>query len=72
MTFEWSLVQDNPKLLDDNGEVPKPNRVVGGLIPGHTIISLLDGKLPVVRWSNTSCVSKKEKKKLNGQIKQID
>ena len=26
------LVRDNPKLPDDNGEVPKPNGVVGGLI----------------------------------------
>ena len=36
------LVQVDPKLPNDNGEVPKPNRVVGGSIPGYKIISLLD------------------------------
>lgn len=35
-------VQDDPKLPDDSGEVPKPHKVVGGLIPGHGIVSLLD------------------------------
>ena len=35
-------VQDDPKLPDDSGEVPKPHEVVGGLIPGHGIVSLLD------------------------------
>jgi hypothetical protein len=42
------VVRDDPKLLDDSGEVPKPNGEVGNLIPSHEIISLLDGKL--VKW----------------------
>ena len=41
-------------ILDDSGEVPKPNGVVGGSISNHEIISLLDGKL--AKWSNDSCV----------------
>ena len=28
-------IGDDPKLADDDGEVPKPNRVVGGSIPSH-------------------------------------
>ena len=40
-----TLVQVDPKLPDDSGEVPKPNKVVGGLILGREIISLLDKKL---------------------------
>jgi hypothetical protein len=51
------MVRDNPKLLEDSGEVPKPKGRVGGSIPGCEIISLLDGKL--TRWSSTSCVPKK-------------
>ena len=47
------MVQDDPKQSDVSGKV---TQVVGGLIPGHKIISLLDGKL--ARWSNASCVSK--------------
>ena len=47
------------KLLDVSGKIPKPNRVVDGLIPGREIISLLDGKL--AGWSSASCVSKKLK-----------
>ena len=39
--FNRLLVQDNPKLLDDNGEVPKLNIVVGSSIPGCEIISIL-------------------------------
>lgn len=39
-----SMVQDDPKLLEDSGEVPRPNGVVGGSIPGHEVSSLLDGK----------------------------
>ena len=41
-------VQDDPKLLDDSGEVPKLNGVIGGSILGREIVSLLDQKL--VRW----------------------
>ena len=37
------MVGDDPKLLDDNGEVPKPNKVVGGSIPDREIFSLLNG-----------------------------
>ena len=33
------------KLPDDNGKVPKPNRVVGDSIPSREIVSLLDEKL---------------------------
>ena len=36
------LVQDDPKLPDDSGKVPKSNGMVGGSIPGHEIVSLLD------------------------------
>jgi hypothetical protein len=52
------MVRYDPKLLDDSEEVPKPNGVVGGSIPGHEIVSLLDGKL--VKWSSASCVPKTE------------
>ena len=38
------LVQYDPKLPDDSGEVPKPNGVVGGWNPGYEIICLLDRK----------------------------
>ena len=50
------MVRDEHKLLDDCGEGLKPNRVVGGSIPSHEIVSLLDEKL--VRWSRASCVPK--------------
>ena len=51
-----SLVCYHPKLPYDSGEVPKPNEVVGGSIPGREIVSLLDGKL--ARWSSASNVPK--------------
>jgi hypothetical protein len=41
----FSLVQDDLKLLDDSGKIPKLNIVVGRLIPGHEIVSPLDKKL---------------------------
>ena len=41
---ELVLDQRDPKLLDDSGEVPKLNGVVGGLIIGCEIVSLLDKK----------------------------
>jgi hypothetical protein len=47
-------VRDDPNLPDDSGEVPKPNRVVGGLIPNCEIVFLLDRK--PTRWSSTFCV----------------
>ena len=37
-------VRDDPKEPNDSGEVPKPNGVVGGSIPDHEIVSLLDEK----------------------------
>jgi hypothetical protein len=43
------MVQDDPKLLDDSGELPKPNKMIGGLIPGREIISLLDRTNHVVK-----------------------
>ena len=39
------LVRNDRKLVDDSEEVPKPNKVVGGSIHDHEIVSLLDGKL---------------------------
>ena len=36
------MVPDDPKLLDDSGDVPKPNGLVGGSIPGPENVSLLD------------------------------
>ena len=36
------MVRDGLKLPDDSGEVPKPNRVVGSLIPNCGNVSLLD------------------------------
>ena len=56
-----SMVQNDPKLSDDSVEGPKPNRVVGGSIPGHEIVFLLDEKL--TRWSSASCVPKRKKKR---------
>jgi hypothetical protein len=35
------LVQDDPKLSDDRGEVPTANGVVGGLIPMPAVKSSL-------------------------------
>ena len=48
---EWSEMT-----LNYNGEVSKPNRVVGGSIPSCEVVSLLDGKLAM--RSSVSCVSK--------------
>ena len=59
------VVQDDPKLLDDSGEVPKPNGVVGNLIPGREIISLLDEKL-VKWWSPPKELKKIKESKLYG------
>lgn len=42
------MVRDDPKLLNDSGEVSRLNGVVGSLIPNHEIVSLLDRKL--ARW----------------------
>ena len=50
------VVSNDPKLPDDSGEVPKLNGVVRGSIPGHEIVSLLDGKL--ARWSKRLMCSK--------------
>lgn len=42
----WSpfMVWDDPKLSDENGEVPKPDIVIGGAILGRDIVSLLHEK----------------------------
>ena len=40
----WSLVWDDPKLPNDSGEVPEPDGVVGGFIPGRDIFSPLERK----------------------------
>jgi hypothetical protein len=37
-------VPNDPKLMDDGGEVPKLNGVVSGLIPSREIVSLVDKK----------------------------
>jgi hypothetical protein len=37
-----TLVRDEPKLVDDSGALPKLNIVVGGSIPDHEIVPLLD------------------------------
>jgi hypothetical protein len=37
------MVQDDPKLPDASGKIPKPNGVVGSLIPKCEIIFLFDG-----------------------------
>ena len=54
--MEEHFIQEDPKLRNDSGEAPKLNGVVGGLILGCKIVSLLDRKLP--RWSSVSCVPK--------------
>ena len=52
----YFLVRDDPKLLCDSGEVPKPKGSGCNSIPTCEIVSLLDGKL--AKWSrSTSCVS---------------
>jgi hypothetical protein len=43
-THNTHLVQDDPKLLDDSGNVPKPNEVAGSSTPGSEIVSLLHGE----------------------------
>jgi hypothetical protein len=40
-----SLIRVDLKFPGDSRKAPKPNRVVGSLIPNCEIISLLDGKL---------------------------
>jgi hypothetical protein len=49
------------RLPDDSGEVPKPNIVVGGSIPGREIVSLLD----IIISQMVKCLmcSKKQKKR---------
>jgi hypothetical protein len=38
----YYLAWDDPKLPDDDGNIPKPNGVVGGSNPGHEIVSMPD------------------------------
>jgi hypothetical protein len=48
------MVQDDPKLPDDGGEISKSQgRGIGKSISGYEIFSLPNGKL--VRWSTVSC-----------------
>ena len=55
------LVQDDPKLPDDSGDVSKLNGVVGGSIPSREIISLLEGKQ--AKWSKAHHVFQQKKRK---------
>jgi hypothetical protein len=57
------LVRDDPKLLDDSGEVPKSKRVVGSSIPNYEFVPLLDRKL--ARSPKMPHVFQKEKEKEN-------
>ena len=57
------MIWDDPKLPDDNGEVRKPNGVVGGSMLGLEIVSLLDGINQVVKRLLCSRESKKIKNK---------
>lgn len=50
------------KLPDDSRKVPKLNRVVGGSIPAHEIVFVLDGKL---RGCQAPHVFQKRKKEYN-------
>ena len=55
----YNVVRDILKLPDDNGKIPKLNRLVDSSIPVYEIVSLLDGKL--AGWSSVSCVPTKRK-----------
>ena len=41
-------IREDTKLPDDSGEVPESNGVVGGSIPDHEVVFLLDQK--PIRW----------------------
>ena len=56
------MIRDDPKLSDDNGEVPKPDKVIGGEIFGNDIVSLLDGKTSQVVKTPHVFPKKKRKK----------
>jgi hypothetical protein len=60
----WIVVRNDPKLPDDSGTVPKPNKMVGGSIHDHEIVCLLNRKL--AKWSSASCVLKKNIQKYHG------
>jgi len=63
-------VGDDPKLLDDSGEVPKFKDEVGDSIPDYEIVSLLDRKTCQV----AKClfyVNKKKKKDLTEERKTV-
>jgi hypothetical protein len=49
------MVQDDLKLLDDSGEVPKPNGVVGNSIPDHEIVYFVPKQ-------------RKKRKRLNAEV----
>ena len=62
MIVSKKMVPYNPKLLDDSGEVPKLNGVVGGLIPDCEFISLLDIKTSEVVKCNMFSQNKNKNK----------
>jgi hypothetical protein len=44
LPLKTCVVQDDPKLPDDSGEVSTPNGVVGNSIPSCKTVLMLDGK----------------------------
>lgn len=58
------LVRDDPKLPDDSGEYPKPNRVIGRAIPRCGMFSLPDGRFSQVT-SRIMCSQKSGKEEVN-------
>ena len=65
------MVRDNPKLLDDSGELPKLKEVVGSSIPDREIVSLLDKFSHVVKRLICPPPQKKEKRKKKKKIKNV-
>ena len=73
-SFMIKVVRDGPKLLDGSGQGdPRPNKVVGGSIPDHGIISLATWRktsqvvkcLPPAFQKNKRSLMVKKKKKKN-------
>lgn len=58
------MVWDGPKLLDDSGEVPELNKVIGVSILGCEIVSLFDGETSQV-VKHLPCSKKNKKQKMN-------
>jgi hypothetical protein len=61
------VVWDDPKLPNDSGEVPKPNKSGGGLIYNRAIVSLLDKKKTNQVVKRLMCSPKKAKRKDNAK-----